>query len=95
MDINVPPSQDFIEAKELGSWRKSLALAFSPVIIQNSSSLALPVWDSECLEDILTKGWVNESVTDGGDWRRASATPGLLNIDLKNLISTKKLAVHC
>ena len=29
---------------------------------QNSSFLALPVGDWECLEDILTKGWVNNEL---------------------------------
>ena len=34
---------------------------------QNLSSLALPVWDWECLEHILTKGWVNQWISK---WRR-------------------------
>ena len=42
---------------------------------QNFSSLALPVWDLECLEDMLTKGWVNRWMSDGGDYRTAPATP--------------------
>ena len=46
---------------------------------QNFSSLALPVWDWQCLEDIWTKGSVNQSVNDGGDCKTAPATPGLLN----------------
>ena len=29
---------------------------------QNCSSLALPVWDWQCLEDIWNKGWLNESI---------------------------------
>ena len=32
---------------------------------QNFSSLALLVWDWECLEDILTKGWLNQLLSDG------------------------------
>ena len=33
---------------------------------QNFSSLALPVWDWQCLEDIWTKGSLNELMNDGG-----------------------------
>ena len=51
---------------------------------QNFSTLALPVWDWECLEDILTKGSLTQSVNkwinDGGDCRTVLATPGLLRI---------------
>ena len=52
---------------------------------QNFSSLALPVWDWECLEDILTlKNHFNhfntELMNDRGDCRTAPATPGLLDI---------------
>ena len=51
---------------------------------QNFSTLALLVWDWQCLEDICTnKGWVNqwmnEWVSDGGDCRTAPAAPSLLN----------------
>ena len=53
---------------------------------QNVSFLAAPVWDWQCLEDIQTKESViesnnqsiNEWMNDGGDCRKASATPGLL-----------------
>ena len=38
---------------------------------QNFDSLAFPVWDWECLEDILTEGWVTELISDGGDCRTA------------------------
>ena len=48
------------------------------------SQISAPLW--ECLEDIWTKGWVNQSInqsiTDGGDCRTAPATPGLLKIGL-------------
>ena len=41
-----------------------------------------------CLEDILTKGSVNElindSINDGGDCRTAPATPGLLNTNKRS-----------
>ena len=54
---------------------------------QNFNSLALPVWDWECLEDILSKGSLNQSINqlinDRGDCRTAPATPGLLNISHK------------
>ena len=33
---------------------------------QNFNSLDLPVWDWHCLEDIWTKGWVNEWITYWG-----------------------------
>ena len=36
-----------------------------------------------CLEDILTKGWVNQWVSDGDDCRTAPATPGLLNTEVE------------
>ena len=39
---------------------KTLEWPFS----QNFGSLALPVWDWKCLEDILTKGWVNQWMND-------------------------------
>ena len=35
---------------------------------ENFSSLALPVWGWECLEGILTKGWVNEWVNYWQIW---------------------------
>ena len=53
---------------------------------QNFSSLALPVWDWQCLEYISTNHeLMNQSVDDGGDCRTAPATPGLLNICQKIL----------
>ena len=49
---------------------------------RNVSSLALLVLDWQCLEDIWTKGSLKQSVSqlisNGGDWRTAPATPGLL-----------------
>ena len=50
---------------------------------QNFSSLALPVWDWQCLEDIWTKGSLNQCISqcsDGGDCRIAPATSGLLTM---------------
>ena len=46
---------------------------------QNFSSLALPVWDWQCLEDLEEK---DNSVSNGGDCRTAPATPGLLTINI-------------
>ena len=46
---------------------------------QNFSSLALPVWDWQCLEYIWTKGSLTQ-LMGGGDFRAAPATPGLLKI---------------
>ena len=49
---------------------------------QNVSSIALPVLDWQCLEDIWTKGsvslWLNQSMNDRGDCRTAQAIQGLL-----------------
>ena len=43
------------------------------------SSLALPVWDRQCLEYIWSKGSLTQ-LMDRGDWRTALATLGLLKI---------------
>ena len=43
-------------------------------------SLALIVWERQCIEDIYTKGSLNELKSDRGDCRTAPATPGLLII---------------
>ena len=66
---------------------------FSP----NVSAVALPVWDWECLEDILTKGWVNQWVSDGGDCRTALATPGLLIMTHEKPVGTlvTTIAIYC
>ena len=52
---------------------------------QNFGSLALPVWNVQCLEDILTKGWMNywmnQWMNDGGDCITAPAKLGLLLMD--------------
>ena len=58
----------------------SVGWTFSP----NFISLAFPVLDWQCLEDIWTnKGWIdeliNESVTEA-DCRTALSTQGMLNI---------------
>ena len=45
--------------------------------IQNFTSLALPVWDWQCLEYIWLTESINQSI-DRGDCRTAAATPGLL-----------------
>ena len=46
---------------------------------QNFSSLAFPVWDWQCLEDISTNhDWVSHLINYGSDCRTAPATPGLL-----------------
>ena len=51
---------------------------------QNFSSLAIPVWDWQCLEDISTNhqslNYLITFINYGGDCRTAPATPGLLNI---------------
>ena len=56
----------------------SVGLTFS----QNSSSLALLVWDWQWIEDIWTKGcvteWMNESMNHKPVYRTAPATLGLL-----------------
>ena len=55
----------------------SLGWTFS----QNFSSLALPVWDWQCIEDIWTKGWhnklMNQLISDEAVYRTAPATPAL------------------
>ena len=61
-------------------WHMTFSVGWS--LSRNVSSHALLVWDWQCLEDIWTKGSVNQSVSqlisDGGDCRTAPATPGLL-----------------
>ena len=47
---------------------------------QNFNSLALMVWERHCIEDIWTKGWLYQKVSDRGDCRTAPGTPGLLFI---------------
>ena len=55
---------------------------------QNLSSLALPVWDWECLEDILTKGSFNELINYMAVCRTAPSTPGLLISRITNFYIT-------
>ena len=54
---------------------------------QHFSSLAFPVGYWQCLEDIWTKGslnqLMNEWMNDGGDCRTDHATPGLLTIPME------------
>ena len=61
---------------------------------QTFNSLALLVWDWQCLEDIWTKGsvneWMNQWISHGGDCKTAPATPGLL----KTLIRFPKTFVR-
>ena len=52
---------------------------------QNVICLALPVWDCHYLEYVWTKGslsQLNNQSMDGGDFRTAPATPGLLKKDM-------------
>ena len=49
-------------------------------ILSNFSSLALTVWDRQCLEDYELKDeLLNKSISNGGFCRTAPATPGLFN----------------
>ena len=57
-------------------WQVTLSVGWT--FSENFSSLPLPVWDWQCLEDIWTKGSVSHSISDGGDCRTVPATPGLL-----------------
>ena len=45
--------------------------------LKNFSSPALTVWDYQCLEDPELK---DHLISNGGDYRTAPATPGLLVI---------------
>ena len=52
-------------------------------ILSNFNSLALTVWDRQCLEDFERKDHrlnesANESVNDEGVCRKVPATPGVL-----------------
>ena len=63
-----------------GTWHMTHSGGWT--VPQNFSSWALPVWDWQRLEDIWTKGSLNQSVNqsmkDRGDCRTAPAPPGLL-----------------
>ena len=45
---------------------------------KNFSSLALPVLNWQCIEDILGKGWLTDRLNHKPVFRAAPATPGLL-----------------
>ena len=52
----------------------------------NFSSLALTVWDRQCLEEskqTITE-WMNELISNSGDCRTTTATPGLLMTEVES-----------
>ena len=79
-----PPTNFFVVfkyiKKKISTWH--VAHCGSWTFSQNFSSLALPVWDKQCLEDSEQKDYsmklINEWMSNEGNCRRAPARPGRL-----------------
>ena len=63
------------------AWHMTLSVGWT--FSKNLSSIALPFWDWQCLEDIWTKGWMiqwmNKWINDGGNCRTSGYSGSVNN----------------
>ena len=67
-----PEKTDLIEGRQQLNWYpETLLYSVGWTFSHNYSSLALPVWVWECLEDFLSKGWISQWI-NGQRWLQNS-----------------------